>query len=358
MAYEAAYDRSVVEDIASRVKFTEYKGMQLELRPIPGSDATDELDPIVLADARAKVAGAKPTIPMVDFGAMRTSNLKETRTLTQGKVERTVKIMDLGDRCIQLYVWTPENHVAPSPVLYFCHGGGWAFGDVRAYSCYLELIAEETGAVVCYPEYRFAPETPFPGGLMDCSQGLDWVADHADELGIDINKLAVSGDSAGGSLINGVIQLQAFRHPAKLMVNIYGGVDNRPVPEGWSYDLHPVVPEQFEAAKNRIDRTKSLELATYLTHGDVEGLKDPLISAAYCADFSCFPRSVVVASAFDYLKTQDIEFAHQLWEAGRDVRAVLYLGMDHGFIERAGMNPQAEDLARLTAAEMNAMFAE
>ena len=246
MAYEAAYDRSVVEDIAARAWTEDYKGMPLEMRPIPGSDATNELDPIVLADARAKLSGAKAIIPMVDFGAMRNSPLKETRELTQGKVERTVKIMDLGDRCIQLYVWTPENHVAPSPVLYFCHGGGWAFGKVESYTRYLELIAEETGAVVCYPEYRFAPETPFPGGLMDCSQGLDWVADHADELGIDMNKLAISGDSAGGSLINGVIQLQAFRHPVKLMVNIYGGVDNRPVPEDWSYDLHPVVPDQFE----------------------------------------------------------------------------------------------------------------
>lgn len=358
MAYEAVYDRSEVADIAARVKTTEYKGMPLELRPVPGTDATDELDPRVLADALAKMAGTVANIPMENFTAMRKRPLKETHPLIQGKVERSVKLMDLGDRSIVLHVWTPENHVAPSPVLYFCHGGGWAFGDVEAYANFLALIAEETGAVVAYPEYRFAPETPFPGGLMDCSQGVDWMAAHQEELGIDISRLAVSGDSAGGSLINGVIQMQAARHPVKLQVNIYGGMDAGPIPEDWSYDFHPVRADQADAARNRIDRTKGLGVSLFYTHGDTEALKDPLISANYCGSFECFPRSVVVASAYDFLKYQDLEFAHKLWVAGRDVRAVLYLGMDHGFIERSGVYPQAEDLARLVAAEMNDMFAE
>ena len=355
MAYEATYDRAEARAIAARAHMGEWRGMPLELRPLPFSDAEDELEPRVLADARARMAGTVPSIPLEDVVAMRRRPNKESHPIAQGKVTRVARIMRFADRGIPLHVWTPEDLAAPAPVMLFLHGGGWAFGNAEMYANALAYIAEQAGCVVCYVDYRMSPECAFPGPLMDCSQAVDWVAAHAEELGVDIGRLVVAGDSAGGSLANGVVQLQAARHPVRLLVNLYGVMDASPVPEGWSYDLHPVRAEQFEEAKNRIDRTKGSAASIFYTGGDMERLHDPLISAKYCADLSMFPRSLVVACAYDYLKTEDLEFARRLWQEGRDVRAVLYLGMDHGFIERAGAYPQAEDLCDVIAEEIRGL---
>ena len=71
-----------------------------------------------------------------------------------------------------------------------------------------EFIAEKSGAVVVYPEYRLAPETAFPGQIEDCVLALDYVREHAGDLGIDPHKIMVAGDSAGGSLTNACVQLR------------------------------------------------------------------------------------------------------------------------------------------------------
>lgn len=84
-------------------------------------------------------------------------------------------------------------------------------------------------------------------------------------------------------------------------------------------------------------------------------MTDPLISAAYCDDLSVFPRTVVVSSEFDFLRYQDEKFAKQLADAGVDVRAIRYLGCDHGFFEACGVMPQAEDLCRIMAKEIAAL---
>lgn len=355
------YDASFADIIAVGTRIVVLDdGTELELRPMPDEEREHALDPRVYELTQKRLSGAFVTPAGVDFEAMRKRPNKENHDIDSGGVTETVETMRLtgrdgGDvRDIELYVFTPEELAAPAPVVAFYHGGGFTVGNIGMYRPALRYLAEQADCVVVFPDYRLAPEHPFPAGLNDCDETLDYLAEHAERLGIDMGRLAVAGDSAGGSLANGVVQLRAGSGLVKLVMEMYPAVDSGPVPPEWSYDMYPWLPEQAVEAKSRVDRIKASvdDLSAVYTAGDAQKMLDPLISAAYCEDLSVFPRTVVVSSEFDYLRYQNEKFAQQLRAAGVEVRAIRYLGCDHGFFEACGVMPQAEDLCRVMAAEV------
>lgn len=355
------YDASFADIIAAGTRIVVLDdGTELELRPMPDEEREHALDPRVYELTQKRLSGAFVTPAGVDFEAMRKRPNKENHDIDDGNVTETVETMRLtgrdGDdlRDIELYVFTPEGLAEPAPVVAFYHGGGFTVGNIGMYRPALRYLAEQAGCVVVFPDYRLAPEHPFPAGLNDCDETLDYLVEHAERLGIDMSRLAVAGDSAGGSLANGVVQLRAGSGLVKLVMEMYPAVDSGPVPPEWSYDMYPWLPEQAVEAKSRVDRIKASvdDLSAVYTAGDAQKMLDPLISAAYCEDLSVFPRTVVVSSEFDYLRYQNEKFAQQLRAAGVEVRAIRYLGCDHGFFEACGVMPQAEDLCRVMAAEV------
>ena len=92
---------------------------------------------------------------------------------------------------------TPDGTL---PGLLYLHGGGWVVGDLDSHDGLCRRLANLAHGRVLAVDYRLAPEHPFPAAVEDCAAALVWMADHAAELGIDANRLAVGGDSAGGNL--------------------------------------------------------------------------------------------------------------------------------------------------------------
>ena len=86
------------------------------------------------------------------------------------------------------------------PCMLFIHGGGWVIGNLDSHDRMCRQLANIAGICVVAVDYRLAPEHPFPEGLHDAVATLKWVAEHADELHINPEVLAVGGDSAGGNL--------------------------------------------------------------------------------------------------------------------------------------------------------------
>lgn len=107
-----------------------------------------------------------------------------------------------------------ENSEEPGIV--FFHGGGWAVGGVELYGAFARSLAKHSGMKVVFPEYRLAPENPYPAGLEDCiSATLDF-ASQSSKFGISKDKLMFVGDSAGGNLAVAVSLSLATRNEADI----------------------------------------------------------------------------------------------------------------------------------------------
>ncbi|MDA2993298.1 MAG: alpha/beta hydrolase fold domain-containing protein, partial [Actinomycetota bacterium] len=87
-----------------------------------------------------------------------------------------------------------------APALVYFHGGGWVLNFLDLYDAALHRLANQSGSVIISVNYQKAPEHPFPIPFDDCYAALIWAKAHGEEIGIDVNRIGVGGDSAGGNL--------------------------------------------------------------------------------------------------------------------------------------------------------------
>src|SRR6266853_5877047 len=109
-----------------------------------------------------------------------------------------------GEIPVRIYIPAGSG---PFPVLVFFHGGGWVICDLDTHDSPCRALTNKVGCVTVSIDYRLAPEHKFPAGVEDCFAATKWVAEHAKELNVDPNRLAIGGDSAGGNLSAVIAQL-------------------------------------------------------------------------------------------------------------------------------------------------------
>ena len=340
--------------------------MDILFKPVPDDDRPHVMDPRVyqIAENKRKMFSQRAK------GGFRLSNEryrpdKITYDLTQTPVDCEEKLIPInGDHMIDIYIYHPAAAAPGCPVLVYLHGGGFTAGDMRLFANQMKLIAEKSGAIVVFPEYRLAPECPFPGPVEDAWGTVRWVYEHAGELGADPQKLMVAGDSAGGSLTNACV-LQDDGGIIKKIVVIYPSFDSSDYRTQtlyhWSYDAYEIIDEQREIAYSRVDRIRN-NVRSNTDNGDLylqnrTSVTDPLVSAVFASDDALrkFPETVIVAAEYDYLRVGSDYAAKKLKSLGVHVRSVRYCGCDHGFLDLLGTIAQSEDLCLLLAAELKAM---
>ncbi|HEX9834781.1 MAG TPA: alpha/beta hydrolase, partial [Mycobacterium sp.] len=134
----------------------------------------------------------------------------------------------VGDPPVSVLVFTPDRRSTPAPGVLWLHGGGYIVGTPAFEAAGSARLARDLGAVVVSPGYRLAPENPFPAGLDDCMAVLRWMREHAGELGIDSDRIAVIGASAGGGMAAAVAQRSHDEGIAlRAQVLIYPMLDDR-----------------------------------------------------------------------------------------------------------------------------------
>ena len=126
----------------------------------------------------------------------------------------------------RLRIYRPTTQIR-SPVLVYFHGGGMVMGSNHSFEPLARTLASAPAATVVAVDYRLAPESPPPAQFDDAYAATDGSSRNADELGVDGDRLAVVGDSAGGSLAAAVALAARDRGGPAICVQVlmYPGLD-------------------------------------------------------------------------------------------------------------------------------------
>lgn len=232
--------------------------------------------------------------------------------------------LDLPGRNIAARLYLPEGSGEPMPLVLYYHGGGWVICSLETHDALCRALARESGIAVLSIDYRLAPETPFPGPLDDCYDALTWACAHAGDLGIDANRIAVAGDSAGGNLAAAVAIRARDENGPALRHQLL---------------IYPVTDIDFETASYREHGGDKSFLSTsmmqwfwrhYLGDGG-DGDVSPLAAPLRHSRLAGLPPATIIVAEYDVLRDEGLAYGAALRAAGVAVETETAHGMIHGF---------------------------
>lgn len=299
------------------------------------------------------------SVENMNLGMFREDMKRVGKDITTEEIETDFKVIKVKDHMINVGIYRKQQYLhQKQKAVLFIHGGGFFGGDVKTKENQCKYLAEQSDAVVISPEYRLAPECPYPGALEDVMGCLDWMTEHAQELKIDADCIAVMGESAGGTLAANCC-LQDEKNRIKQAIYVYGAFDlavAEDTPYHWDYSMYQMDEGQKDYIMNRLFRFKELtEYMEKLYVQDGRSMKDGDISPLYAEDYSKMPKTLVIAAEFDYFRICNEKFVQKMREANKEVEVVFYEGLDHGFFDRIGSLPQTADCIEEAAKRIRAM---
>jgi len=233
------------------------------------------------------------------------------------------------------------------PGLVYFHGGGLVAGSLDTHEGVCRALANATGCRLVSVDYRLAPEHKFPAAIMDGYVATLWVVEHAAELRIDRDRIAVGGDSAGGALAAIVCQLARHAQGVRLAAQLL---------------LCPITDFAADTESRRAFAEGYLLHKATLDE-DVEhyvpaGLNpaDPRVSPLRALDFSGLPPAYIHTAEFDPVRDEARAYADRLAQAGVEVSYTCHPGMTHLFYAMASVVPYARNAMKQIGAEIRAAF--
>lgn len=306
--------------------YTEVRAM-LEALEAEGSPAIETLSPV---DARAAALEGLRTVAGEPEGV--------------GDVEN-LTIAHAG-RVVPIRIYTPAGD-GPFPCLVYFHGGGWVVCDLDTHDGVCRAIANRAGAVVVAVDYALSPEHKFPAAVDDCYAATCWVAANAARLRVDPRRIAVGGDSAGGTLST-VMCLKSRDEggPAlALQVLVY------PVTNLAAFDT----PSYAEFAEGYYLTRAEMEWFRGHYLAQPEDAQNPYASPLLAPELRGLPPALVITAECDTLRDEGEAYAKRMADAGVPVTAVRYAGMIHPFFSLGGVLNQGRRAVEQVAAAVRGM---
>ena len=278
----------------------------------------------LLEAARAANLPSWHKIPVEDARAA----FRNQRDAVQGEPPAVGQVIDrtlsVANRYIPVRIYRPSGLDSERlPVYVHFHGGGWVLGDLDSHDVLSRSICIQSGVLVVSVDYRLAPDYAFPAALDDAWDSVCWIADNGDELSADTSRIAIGGDSAGGTLAATVcrrardegapgIRFQVLVYPVTDMTLSHSSMTEM----GEGYNLTHKIMIWFRDL--------------YLPNTD--SWTDPDASPIHADDLQNLPPTLVIAAGFDPLRDEAKAYADVLSAAGVAAEHVCYDSMIHGFL--------------------------
>jgi acetyl esterase len=307
------------------------------------ADEKPAIDPILL-----KVLDAVPfrlsTDDGIDAARQRFRDLPRRPLHPELRVEDRAIQGPAGPVGIRIY-WPPTDPGVSTPVLVYFHGGGFVMGDLDTHDGSSRQHAVGADAIVVSVDYRLAPEHPYPAAVEDAWAATLWVADH---IGADTKRMAVAGDSAGGTIAAVMTQLARDNGGPALVFQLL-----------WypSTLWDPSLPSFTENATAPILDVKAVAAFSLWYAGEIDLSNPPAAMAPGRAkNLADLPPAYIGVAGHDPLRDDGIRYGELLAAAGVPVEVHNAETMVHGYLGYAGVVPAATaGLDRGLAALRNAL---
>lgn len=243
----------------------------------------------------------------------------------------------------------PARLYAPTagalPVLLYLHGGGFTIGNLETHDSLCRQLALRSGAAVVALDYRLAPENRFPCAVDDAWLALRWLAENASTIGLDATRLAVGGDSAGGTLAAAcAIHARDIGLSLCLQVLITPGTT-----------AHADTPSHRQFGQGHLLEAEGI--AWFFDHYiDPAQRRDWRFAPLEADALDGVAPACVVLAECDPLVDEGVAYADRLRLAGVPVELELARGVTHDFIKLGRVLPEATAAQALIGAALRAAF--
>lgn len=258
--------------------------------------------------------------------------------------ERRDLAIDSDGRKIPARLYHPEPG-SILPLTVFFHGGGWVHGTLETHDRLAAALAREAGCAVLSVAYRLAPEHPFPAAYEDALAAIHWAVDAAAKLGIDPDRIALAGDSAGGNLAAAAARSLAGNPAIRHQLLIYPALDASCSASSFDTEFPGFLSSAQmrwywdQYAPDRNGKTLASDWRASPMAGPIG------------ADM---PAATIIVAGNDPLHDEALAYAERLQAAGVQTALHAYPGAIHGFASLVGLVPVANEAVSAAAKALRA----
>jgi acetyl esterase len=299
----------------------------------PTSPEPPILDPVIQKMLDELAAEGGPPVYTVTPSEARDTLIRiQSRPVASPESKIRDLSVNFSGQALRLRLIYPTNAAGRYPSVMYCHGGGWVLGDMATHDHIARQLAVGANATIVFVDYARAPEHRYPVAIEQVYAATCYIAANAVALGIDADRVAVAGDSAGGNIATVVCLLANQRHGPRISGQLLFYPATSANMESASYHQFANGPWLTRAAMQWF-------WDQYLPDQDRrnEATASPLLASKEQLVGS--PPAFIITSENDVLRDEGEAYGRKLISAGVEVVTTRYNGTIHDF---ATLNPIAD----------------